>query len=95
MPNFGDDDFQFTRLLAELYAAGIPQETIDQAAASMDLEPAEVQEILARADRDFERMKDSLGWSMTTQARDAAAKEEEESVIDEQVDRHCGQRWSD
>ncbi len=86
MPEFGNDRIQFTRLLAELYAAGIPQETIDQAAASMDLEPAEVQEILARADRDWERAKDRIA---------NPPAEEEKSATDEYLERTLGQRWAD
>jgi methyl coenzyme M reductase subunit C len=49
-----NNEVQFARLLSELVAAGIPQETIDGAAESMDLEPSEVQELFARAERVWE-----------------------------------------
>jgi len=52
-----DNELQFARLLSELVAAGLDHETIAGAAESMDLDPAEVQEILARAETVFEKAK--------------------------------------
>lgn len=49
------NEIQFARLLSELVAAGIPQETLDGTAESMDLEPAELQELFARAEKVWER----------------------------------------
>jgi hypothetical protein len=52
-----DDKLQFARLIWELDAAGVPQETLDQMAESMDLDPAELQELFARAIKVFEDAK--------------------------------------
>ena len=57
MDKWDNNELQFARLLAELVAAGLQQETVDGAAASMDLEPSEVQELLWRAERVFEAAK--------------------------------------
>ena len=57
MSNWDNNELQFARLLSELVAAGLSQETIQGAAVSMDLCRHEVQEILARAEKVFEGAK--------------------------------------
>lgn len=52
-----DDRLQFARVIWELDAAGVPQETLDQMAESMDLDPDELQELFARAIKVFEEAK--------------------------------------
>jgi len=52
-----DDAIQFPRLLSEILAAGLPDETMAQLCASMDLKRSEILEILVRADRQFEEIK--------------------------------------
>lgn len=58
MSNWNNNEIQFARLLSELVAVGVEQETLDRAAESMDLDPFEVQELLARVDERFEEAKE-------------------------------------
>jgi hypothetical protein len=57
MDNWNNDSIQFPRLLSEILAAGLPDETLDELSISMDLERDEILEILNRADRQFEKIK--------------------------------------
>jgi hypothetical protein len=59
-PNWDDDSIQFPRLLSEILAAGLPEETLEQLSISMDLEKSEILEILERADRRFEEIKEQF-----------------------------------
>jgi hypothetical protein len=52
-----DDSLQFPRLLSKILAIGLPDETMAQLCASMDLKRSEILEILVRADREFEEIK--------------------------------------
>lgn len=55
------DEAQFPRLIAELNAAGaITEDVKQQCCTSMDLTPAEFDELLDRADRAWERSKAKL-----------------------------------
>jgi len=54
---WNNDSIQFPRLLAEIRAIGLPDETIKQLTASMDLEEGHIMEILERAERRFEEIK--------------------------------------
>ena len=56
--NWNDDSIQFPRLLSEILAAGLPDETMEQLCASMDLGKEEIFEILTKADRRFEEIKE-------------------------------------
>jgi len=59
---WANDNVQFVRLLGELNAAGaldVP-EVIDAVCASMDLLPAQVRELMDRAESVWERVKDDF-----------------------------------
>ena len=52
-----DDNVQFTRLLAEISYLGLDQTAKTALCESMDLEPAELESLLIRAEKAFERLK--------------------------------------
>jgi hypothetical protein len=52
-----NNSVQFPRLLAEMRAAGIPDELMQALCESMDLTPDKINEILERADQEFDRIK--------------------------------------
>lgn len=54
---WNDNSIQFPRLLAEIAAIGLSREDKDALCASMDLEPAELEELFVRAEKEFEQMK--------------------------------------
>jgi hypothetical protein len=51
---------QFPRLLAEIYAAGITDEQEATICESMDITPAQLSELLVRAEHAFEKIKAKL-----------------------------------
>jgi hypothetical protein len=54
---FDDNFVQFPRLLAEIRARGIQSEDFDSICESMDLPPAKVDELLERAEAEWEHLK--------------------------------------
>jgi len=56
-----DNEMQFSRLIAELYAVGaFTQPVLDGLSASMDLERSEVMELVIKAENKFEAIKAML-----------------------------------
>lgn len=55
--NWANDEIQFPRLLDEIRAIGVPTNMMCDIAASMDLDNAKIEEIFARASREWERIK--------------------------------------
>jgi hypothetical protein len=56
-----DNSKQFPRVIEEAQAAGaFTEEVIAEMCDSMDLEPAEIQELLARAMHEWEKAKEAL-----------------------------------
>jgi hypothetical protein len=55
---WGNDEIQFTRLLAEIYAVS-DQEMIEELGISMDLESHEVHELFIRATKKWEFIKEN------------------------------------
>lgn len=54
---WGDDNVQFARLLSEIHAAGLTDEQVLTLSESMDLAPAQIQELFERAETSFEESK--------------------------------------
>jgi hypothetical protein len=85
-----NDDVQFPRLLSEILAAGLPEETLEQLCNSMDLQKSEIFEILERADRKFEQIKNELcdkdSSVESSFILDESSEENEESDIYYEVD---------
>lgn len=54
---WGSDYVQFPRLLSEILGMGLSEEQRNLLCKSMDLEGLELEEILVRADRKWERIK--------------------------------------
>lgn len=54
---WGDDNVQFARLLSEIHAAGLTNEQVLTISESMDLPPAQIQELFERAEVSFEESK--------------------------------------
>ncbi len=52
-----NDYIQFTRLLAQILAVGLSEETLDELCDSMDLERSEVYELLVRAQVKWDAIK--------------------------------------
>lgn len=52
-----NDEIQFTRLVAEINAIGLSQEDKQALCDSMDLEPAELEELFVRAEKNWETFK--------------------------------------
>ena len=48
---------QFSRMLAEIHAVGLTEDQIGELCSSMDLDPEDIEELLERAEEDFEGMK--------------------------------------
>lgn len=55
--NWEDNDIQFPRLLAEIYAAGLSAKQEQDICKSMDINKAELYDLLERADNKFEQIK--------------------------------------
>jgi hypothetical protein len=70
IPWHDDDSLQFPRLLSKILAIGLPDETMAQLCASMDLKRSEILEILVRADREFEQIKQ---WDQMEQIKENSA----------------------
>jgi hypothetical protein len=56
--NWANDRIQYPRLLAELYAMSGIDVLIRQVCTSMDLTPAQVEELFERAQRQWDQIKD-------------------------------------
>jgi hypothetical protein len=54
---FADNNIQFPRILAELYALGIPKELMNALQQTTDLTKGQICEILERADNEWQRIK--------------------------------------
>lgn len=57
MCQWQNNNVQFARLLAEIAAAGLPDDVLNDLCASMDLGPVEVTELFDRAQCAFEKNK--------------------------------------
>ena len=55
-----DKNYQFTRLLCELFAVGFTEEQQDSLCISMDLTWGEIEEIYQYAEIEYERIKDDI-----------------------------------
>jgi hypothetical protein len=55
--NWERNEFQFPRLLAEIYAVGLSIGDWDKLAEAMDLEKEEIGELFNRAQEEWERIK--------------------------------------
>lgn len=55
--NWERNEFQFPRLLAEIYAVGLSLETWDKLTESTDLEKEDIDELFNRAQEEWERIK--------------------------------------
>ena len=55
-----NDNVQFTRLLAEVFMAGVTPQQLNDLSASMDLSKAEILEIFCRAQAAFDKLKAKL-----------------------------------
>ena len=55
--NWEKDEFQFPRLLAEIFAVGLSLDTWDKLMESMDLEHDDIDELFMRAQAEWERIK--------------------------------------
>jgi len=58
--NWRSNYFQFPRLLDEIAAVGLTDEQMSAICLSMDVEPKDINELLARATKEWERIKDEL-----------------------------------
>lgn len=57
-PPWAEDEVQFPRLLAEICAAGLDDETMQVLCDSMNLTPDRINELLLRADKAWEAIKE-------------------------------------
>lgn len=56
-PRWLDNDVQFPRLLAEINAVGLSPTQYQQLSESMNLSPRDIDELLARAEAEWEAIK--------------------------------------